>query len=240
MKPGGDQSDDPEAQYNVGISTVSDSYITDALEQFAESHEQYILQWTEQHVVLDDVQTDHHGKRFVRRHFARLRCACPPRPRPNARSRACCSASLHPDPCPALASTLPFPLLPLCHLILTTLSFHLQMRMTCDGVELLGWRYTVMNKIGQNPIAVNVESCSYADATLVEIHRVWREVAKREGHPPLKVNGYPQGLIKVDNPGKDGPGICEAVLAGGDMEIFKFPGIACAHTHPHVRTYLFT
>ena len=46
---------------------MSDSYITEMLEQFAESHEKYILQWSEQNIVLDDVQTDHHGKRFVRR-----------------------------------------------------------------------------------------------------------------------------------------------------------------------------
>ena len=67
MKPNGDPSENPDAQYDIGISTVSDNYITEALEQFAESHEQYILQWSEQQIVLDDVQTDHHGKRFVSR-----------------------------------------------------------------------------------------------------------------------------------------------------------------------------
>jgi hypothetical protein len=69
-------------------------------------------------------------------------------------------------------------------------------KMRVDGEQLLNWRcaspampalccvliaprqhrYTVMNSIGQLAIAVNVESCSYSDATLVAAHDAWREV----------------------------------------------------------------
>ena len=52
--------------FDVGISAVSDNYIADALLAYVDSHENYILQWHEQHVQADFLQADHHGKRFSR------------------------------------------------------------------------------------------------------------------------------------------------------------------------------
>ena len=52
--------------FDVGISTISDNYIADALLAYVDGHEKYILQWHEQHVQADYVQADHHGKRFSR------------------------------------------------------------------------------------------------------------------------------------------------------------------------------
>lgn len=52
--------------FDVGISTISDNYITDALLAYVDGHEKYILQWHEQHVQADCVQCDHHGKRYSR------------------------------------------------------------------------------------------------------------------------------------------------------------------------------
>ena len=56
----------PVEHFDVGISSISDNYIADALLAFVASHEKYILQWHEQHVQADYVQADHHGKRFSR------------------------------------------------------------------------------------------------------------------------------------------------------------------------------
>jgi hypothetical protein len=52
--------------FDVGISTISDNYIADALLAYVDGHEKYILQWHEQHVRADYVQADHHGKRYSR------------------------------------------------------------------------------------------------------------------------------------------------------------------------------
>jgi hypothetical protein len=57
------------SHYDVGISTISDNYITDVLTTFHETHLTYILQWSEQNIVLDTVAGDHHGKRFARTQF---------------------------------------------------------------------------------------------------------------------------------------------------------------------------
>ena len=89
--------------------------------------------------------------------------------------------------------------------------------MSFHGEHLLNWRYTNMNSIGQLAIAVNVESCSYNDATLVEAHRTRQQVAEREGHKP------PQAAW-VDNPHKDGPGISAALWTGDGKPTFRFPG----------------
>ena len=56
----------PVVHYEAGISTISDTYITDALLEFVDSHRKYILQWSEQRIVLDTVAADHSGKRFSR------------------------------------------------------------------------------------------------------------------------------------------------------------------------------
>ena len=110
--------------YDVGVSTISDNYITDSLLNFYDTHRRYITQWSEQNIRLDVVQADHHGKRFA--------------------------------------------------------------RMSVDGDELLNWRYTVFNSIGQSVIAINVESCSFHDGLLVAAHRNWRANARRLGHEPPK------------------------------------------------------
>ena len=55
--------------YDVGISSVSDNYVTEVINTFHETHLTYILQWSEQNVVLDTVAADHHGKRWARTQF---------------------------------------------------------------------------------------------------------------------------------------------------------------------------
>jgi hypothetical protein len=40
----------PDTQYDVGISSVSDTYITELLLHFSDTHEKYMLQWSEQNV----------------------------------------------------------------------------------------------------------------------------------------------------------------------------------------------
>ena len=57
------------AHYECGISTISDSYITEAINVFHETHLRYILQWSEQNIVMDTVAADHHGKRWARSQF---------------------------------------------------------------------------------------------------------------------------------------------------------------------------
>ena len=47
--------------YSVGISSISDNYITDVINAFHETHLPYILQWSEQNIALDTVAADHHG-----------------------------------------------------------------------------------------------------------------------------------------------------------------------------------
>ena len=75
-----------------------------------------------------------------------------------------------------------------------------------------------MNSIGQTPIALCVETCSFADPMLVEAHRRQREVSSLYGHKKTE-------LVKCDNPHKDGPGLLEAVLAGDGKAALKFPGV---------------
>jgi hypothetical protein len=55
--------------YGVGISKISDNYITEVINTFHETHLPFILRWSEQNIVLDTVAADHHGKRFARTQF---------------------------------------------------------------------------------------------------------------------------------------------------------------------------
>ena len=57
------------SHYDVGISSISDNYITEVITTFHETHLPYILKWSEQNIVLDTVAGDHHGKRFARTQF---------------------------------------------------------------------------------------------------------------------------------------------------------------------------
>ena len=113
-------------------------------------------------------------------------------------------------------------------------------RMSIEGEHLLNWRYTCMNSIGQTAVAVNVESCSYNDATLVEAHRTQRLVAQREGHAPCE-------LATVDNPHKDQAGVSAALWAGDGKHTFRFPADGeikmivtqeeCDEACSHLRTF---
>lgn len=60
------QAAPPVVHYDSGISTISDTWITEALLAFVDAHRKYILQWSEQRIVLDTAVADHHGKRFSR------------------------------------------------------------------------------------------------------------------------------------------------------------------------------
>ena len=112
--------------------------------------------------------------------------------------------------------------------------------MSIEGEHLLNWRYTCMNSIGQTAVAVNVESCSYNDATLVEAHRTQRLVAQREGHAPCE-------LATVDNPHKDQAGVSAALWAGDGKHTFRFPADGeikmivtqeeCDEACSHLRTF---
>ena len=89
--------------YDVGISTISDNYISDVLINHYDTHEvcaprdcpalrahcsvrrsqRYIHQWSEENIVLDIAQADHHGKRFAKmrvdgEQLLNWRCASPP------------------------------------------------------------------------------------------------------------------------------------------------------------------
>ena len=57
------------AHYDVGISSLSDNYISEVLNTFHETHLSYILQWSEQNIILDTAAGDHHGKRWARTQF---------------------------------------------------------------------------------------------------------------------------------------------------------------------------
>ena len=55
-----------------------------------------------------------------------------------------------------------------------------------------------MNSIGQLAIAVNVESCSYSDATLVAAHDAWRE-AKLHSNRRLDLSPRsPTAFCRID------------------------------------------
>ena len=55
--------------YDVGISSISDNYISEVINTFHETHLPYILQWSEQNIILDTAAGDHHGKRWSRTQF---------------------------------------------------------------------------------------------------------------------------------------------------------------------------
>ena len=139
----------------MGISTSSDNYITEVIETFHETHLPYILQYSEQNIILDTAAGDHHGKRFARTQF--------------------------------------------------------------EGAELLKWRWTVFNSIGQSAIVANTESCSMYDTGLLQAHRQHRRAAALWQHPS------PQ-MATCDNPAKDGRGLIAAIWAGNGKPEFLFPG----------------
>ena len=143
------------SHYDVGVSTISDNYITEVIETFHETHLPYILQWSEQNIVLDIAAGDHHGKRFARTQF--------------------------------------------------------------KGAELLKWRWTVFNSIGQSAVVANVESCSMYDTGLLQAHRQHRRAAAFWQHT------RPQ-MATCDNPAKDGKGLIAAIWAGDGKPEWLYPG----------------
>ena len=76
-------------------------------------------------------------------------------------------------------------------------------------------RYTVMNSIGQTVIAINTETCSFADRLLLRAHRRWRSVAAYFGH-------VKPSLASVDNPARDAPGAKSAVFGGDGLPEARF------------------
>ena len=76
-------------------------------------------------------------------------------------------------------------------------------------------RYTVMNSIGQTVIAINTETCSFADRLLLRAHRRWRSVAAYFGH-------VKPSLVSVDNPARDAPGAKSAVFGGNGLPEARF------------------
>jgi len=90
-------------------------------------------------------------------------------------------------------------------------------KVSVSGERVFNWRYTAMNSIGQTAVAVSVETCSYSDPSLVEAHRLEREVARREGREPPRA-------AWCDNPHKDAPGLRAALWAGDGRPTFSFPG----------------
>ena len=90
-------------------------------------------------------------------------------------------------------------------------------RLSVSGEHVFNWRYTAMNSIGQTAVAVSVETCSYSDPSLVQAHRLEREVAQRQGREPPRA-------AWCDNPHKDAPGLRTALWAGDGRPTFSFPG----------------
>lgn len=77
------------------------------------------------------------------------------------------------------------------------------------------FRYTVMNSIGQTVIAINTETCSFADRMLLRAHRRWRSVAAYFRH-------VKPSLVSVDNPARDAPGAKSAVFGGDGLPEARF------------------
>ena len=74
-----------------------------------------------------------------------------------------------------------------------------------------------MNEYGQIALAVNVESCSYADGILLKAHRRLRVSLEQWKHGPIR-------QITLDNPHHDGPGALAAFLGANGKPLFSFPG----------------
>ena len=72
-----------------------------------------------------------------------------------------------------------------------------------------------MNSIGQTVIAINTETCSFADRLLLRAHRRWRSVAAYFGH-------VKPSLVSVDNPARDAPGAKSAVFGGDGLPEARF------------------
>lgn len=195
------------SHYDVGISSISDNYITDVINTFHETHLPYILQWSEQNIVLDTAAADHHGR--LRHFFTTHHCFRSP-------------PSLHMSltALPPLGCSLPC-LHPHYYLSSMSLAGKRWARTQFEGAELLKWRYTVFNAAGQSAVVANTEGCSMYDMALVAAHRRQRRAAAFWRHPPPT-------LATCDNPAKDGAGLAAAVWAGDGKREFLFPGTTIA------------
>ena len=59
---------DDASHYDVAILTLSDNYITEVLMTFHETHLPYMLQWSEQNIVLDTAAGDQQPRQTLRAH----------------------------------------------------------------------------------------------------------------------------------------------------------------------------
>ena len=90
-------------------------------------------------------------------------------------------------------------------------------RQAKDGLQLLAWRYTKMTEKGYVKLAVNTETCSFSDASLVTASDNDRKADQHYNHPRQKIS-------VLDNPGFDGAGCCENEWLGDGLPLFNFTG----------------
>ena len=90
-------------------------------------------------------------------------------------------------------------------------------RLRENGDRTLNNVFKAMNSFGGIAVSVFTETTSYGDPTLMRAFDNCRAAAKRYGHPD------PHYAV-LDNPHKDGPGLCASLWPGGGKERFLFPG----------------
>jgi hypothetical protein len=90
-------------------------------------------------------------------------------------------------------------------------------RQSKDGLRMLVWRYTKMTEKGYIKIAVNTETCSYHDASLVA-------ACDNDRAADAKHKREPELIAYCDNPSHDGAGLLENTYLEDGLPLFRFDG----------------